>query len=214
MSQIRRFAYLLVAVNAVAAATMALWKPAPFAKFVSLTTNQIPRDVGQFSAPEDLAIDDNVQRQLASATIISRQYTNNAEGIGFNFIAGTDRNALHDPRSCLIGSGMQLVDFHSDKLPGTMASVATCRAVDTSGHEDLDMAYMYYVDGKVINSPTQIRLAMLRGLLLGQKNSPAYFLEYSMPVPHGEPIAPQGHADLIAFAAQMWTALRPEIARS
>jgi len=150
----------------------------------------------------------------ASATIISRVYTSTTEQLEFNFIAGTDRNALHDPRSCLIGSGLQLIDLRTEPLPGAAgATIATCRAVDPAGHRDFDVAYMYYVDGKVINRPTQIRWAMLRGLLLGKKNAPAYFLEYTMPIAHGEPVPPGGHADLLNFAAAMWQSIRPQIER-
>jgi hypothetical protein len=211
MSQLRRMAYLLAAMNAIAVATLVIWKPAPFPKFVSLTTDQIPRDVDGLTAPTDQAISDRARQALASATVVSRDYTSSTDWIGFNFVAGTDRNALHDPRSCLIGAGLQLINLHFEALPGTDASVATCRAVDTSGGPDLDMAYMYYVDGKVINRPTAIRWAMLRGLLLGQKNSPVYFLEYSTPVQHGGPVPPQAHAALINFATQMWEYLRPSI---
>jgi hypothetical protein len=207
-------AYLLVAMNAVALIGMIVWKPAPFPKFVSLTTDQIPRVLAGFSAPSDLTIPDRARRALESATIVSRSYSNDDEEIDFNFIAGTDRNALHDPRSCLIGAGMQLINLHSESLPGQDVDVAVCRGVDTNGGADLDIAYMYYVDGKVINRPTEIRWAMLRGLLLGQKNAPAYFFEYAMPVQHGAPIPQDAHAQMIAFAAQMWNTLRPSVIRS
>ena len=72
--------------------------------------------------------------------------------MSFVLIGGTDRSALHDPRSCLIGAGMQAGRMIIWKtLPGTaIQAVRSCHAISglnssasDSGSGGSDLLYLY-----------------------------------------------------------------------
>ncbi len=139
----------------------------------------------------------------------------------FNFvlIGGTDRSALHDPRSCLIGAGMQLENDHLEALPGSsfhgQLQARACHAVGSARNDrrgGIDILYLYVVNGKVVNQVTQIRAAMLWSALLGRRGTPVYFLRFTRalnPDPQAEAL---GHARLQRFATEMWTTASTEAA--
>ena len=77
------------------------------------------------------------------------------------------------------------------------------------------MIYLYVVDGKIIDSPTQIRFAMLKSALMGKKNTPVYFLRFMAPVDTTRPeSAAATHAVLQSFAKDMWTSLKHKVSPS
>jgi hypothetical protein len=202
-------AYLLVVMVFAALAGGMLWKPAPPPRFAGLPSSEVPRQIGGYVAPGDDVLAPDVKRQLSAAVPISRTYRNAADTIYFLIIGGTDRTVLHDPRSCYIGGGWQLADYHSEALPGTGISVQSCHALG-SDNSNLDVVYFYLEDGKIIDRVTDIRLAMLKGALLGRSNTPVYFLEFSRPY-QGRTIDLADHAKLQAFAARMWTQIAPKL---
>jgi len=223
MPHICRMGYLLAAFIGVALVVMLLWHPAPLARFAGLRDADIPRSVGGYAAGPDDAVPVEVQAALASASLVSRTYQPGGSGDAINFvlIGGTDRSALHDPRSCLIGAGMSVQEDHLEGLPGTRISARACRAVDgtksdgtksdgtkTSG---FDIIYLYLVNGRVVSEATQIRAAMLWSALLGQRGTPVYFLRFTRPL-HSDPrLDAQGHAALLQFATDMWVKLQPRL---
>ena len=151
-----------------------------------------------------------VKAALSSADLISRTYTQNGDTMDFVLIGGTDRTALHDPRSCLVGAGWRLENDHTEALPGAGISVHACHAVGAAGQPGLDIVYLYVVDGRIIDQVTQIRAAMLWSALLGRKNTPVYFLRFTRPLSDDAAQQADRHTQLEHFAAQMWTALRPK----
>ncbi len=220
MPHICRMAALLAVMIGVALTVAFVWKPAPPTPFAGLAGRDIPQAVGGCIAGADDLVPPEVQAALASATLTSRTYRpaneTGAGGDSFNFllIGGTDRSALHDPRSCLIGAGMQVQDDHLERLPGTDIEARACRSVGgASGDKNagFDIIYLYLVNGRVVNQATQIRAAMLWSAVLGQRGTPVYFLRFTRPLFSDPRRDAAGHAAMLHFATEMWTALQPRL---
>ncbi|MBV9850607.1 MAG: EpsI family protein [Armatimonadetes bacterium] len=199
--------YLLMALVGAALATAMVWRPAPPPRFAGIGGGDVPRAVGGYVG-QDYAMAPEVRAALSSADIVSRAYGRGGDAVDFVLIGGTDRTALHDPRSCLVGAGWKLEGDHTEALPGTGVAVRACHAVGLPGTTGYDIVYLYVVDGRVINQVTQIRAAMLWSALLGRKNTPVYFLRFMRPLGAD---AAADHARMQSFAAQMWAALAPRL---
>lgn len=224
MPHIRRMGYLLAVLIGAALLVSFAWKPAPPARFAGVTGADVPRSVGGWVSGPDEIVPAETQAALSSASLTSLTYqppksgaagTEAAEGaspVNFVLIGGTDRSALHDPRSCLIGAGMQIQGDHLEALPGTGIKVRACRAVSgTSGGGGYDIIYLYLVNGRIINSATQIRAAMLWSALLGQRGTPVYFLRFTRPLYSDPRRDAPGHAAMLQFATSLWTQLQPRL---
>ena len=218
MPHVCRMGYLLALIIGVALLVVQVWHPAPPARFAGLSSRDIPGSLGGYTAGPDDVMPADVQAALASATLTSRTYQpagNAGDGINFVLIGGTDRSALHDPRSCLIGAGMSVQADHLESLPGTGISARACRAAeatrDGTSAGGFDIIYIYLVNGRVVNDATSIRAAMLWSALLGQRGTPVYFLRFTRPF-HSDPhLDAAGHAALLQFATEMWTRLQPRL---
>ena len=223
MPHICRMGYLLALMIGAALLVVEVWHPAPPARFAGLGSGDIPKTLGSYTAGPDEAVAADVQAALASATLTSRTYQpagNAGDPVNFVLIGGTDRSALHDPRSCLIGAGMAVQADHLESLPATGISARSCQAVEaTRGGTSIDgtsaggfdIIYIYLVNGRVVNDATQIRAAMLWSALLGQRGTPVYFLRFTRPL-HSDPrLDAAGHAALLQFATEMWTKLQPRL---
>lgn len=211
MSYICRMGYLLMLLVGAALLTAMVWHPAPPKPFVGLTTDAVPRTVGAFSAPTDYAQPQSVKDALSTADIISRKYDAGSSEIDFVLLGGTSREALHDPRSCLTGAGWVLANDHTEALPGTDADVHACQAIGMPGTPGYDVLYLYVVDGRRISSVGEIRREMLWNAVIGRQNEPVYMLRFMEPLV-SDPVAQSAaHTRMVAFAAQMWTQLQPEL---
>lgn len=212
MSQVRRMAYLLVCIFAAALLTNKVWSVPPPPKFVGVTSAEIPKDLDGYVSGQDLDQPDSVKKQLGSADVIERTYSGSGPlPIDFVMIGGTDRSALHDPRSCLVGAGWRLENDHSEALPGANIDTRSCHAVGNAEAASQDMIYLYVVGGRIIDSPTQIRFAMLKSALIGQKGTPVYFLRFMCPLDSNAASAAANHAAMQAFAKNMWDSLKQKV---
>lgn len=209
MPQIRWMGYILSAIMATGLIVSKTWKPPVPEPFIGIKSGEVPRNIDGFYAPTDYEMTPETIAALQSADIVSRYYEKGPDKIDFVLIGGTDRDALHDPRSCLVGAGWRLVDDHTETLPGTNVKVRVCRAEGLPDQPSFDIAYMYVVDHKLITEVTEIRAQMLLSALIGQKNKPVYFLRYMRPITGtGDPAE---HEQLKDFAAGMWLALKDKI---
>ncbi len=212
MPHVCRMGYFLALCIGAALLVSRVWNPAPPARFAGLGSADIPRTVSGYIAGPDDAVPADVQAALSSAMLTSRTYQAGAgDPINFVLIGGTDRSALHDPRSCLIGAGMSVGSDHSEQLPGTSINARACRALGAANQSGFDIVYLYLVNGRVVNEATQIRAAMLWSALLGRRGTPVYFLRFTRPIssdPRGDA---QGHAALLHFASAMWNTLQPRL---
>ncbi len=213
MPHIRRMGYLLTALLGAALVTAMAWHPAPPPRFLGVAAGTVPRAVAGYVGA-DQPVAPQVRAALASADIVSRLYGRGGDQVDFLLIGGTDRTALHDPRSCLVGAGWTLDDDHAEALPGTRVSARVCHAVGLPGAPDYDIVYLYVENGRVINRVTQIRAAMLWSALLGRKNQPVYFLRLLRPLNPDPRSAAADHARLMEFAGQMWSALSPALRKN
>ncbi len=225
MPHVCRMGYLLALLIGVALITAMAWKPAPPARFAGLIGRDVPRSAPGWASGPDDAVPADVQAALASASLTSRTYLPSAdnalpgaEPVSFVLIGGTDRSALHDPRSCLIGAGMQVTGDHLETLPGTGIQARACRAIsglNSSGQNGgYDMIYLYLVNGRIVNQATQIRAAMLWSALLGRRGTPVYFLRFTRPLDSDPRSDARGHAALLQFATEMWRTLQPRLLSS
>lgn len=216
MLTIRRVGYLLMLLIGVALVTAMVWRKPPPAPFVGLKTADVPRLVGDWSAPSDYEMPDSIKASLAGADIISRKYVNAAGGtepVDFVLLGGTTRESLHDPRSCLTGAGWLLADQHPERLPQTDVDVQACHAVGLPGTPGYDVLYLYVVNGRRISAIDQIRTEMLWNALLGRQNEPVYMLRFLAPLHTDATVQAAAHAHLLTFAGQMWNDLHPRLER-
>jgi len=215
MPHIRRMGYFLTLLIGAALATAMVWKPAPPPPFLGVSGGDVPRALSDYhAAASDDLVPDDVKAALSSADLLSRTYSPiDGQGglVNFVLIGGTDRSALHDPRSCLIGAGMQIEGDHLERLPGTDVEARACHAVGAPGVAGADMLYLYVVNGRVITEVTQIRAAMLWSALLGRRGTPVYFLRFTRSLEADAGVNARGHDRLGRFAAEMWTTLHPKL---
>ena len=222
MPPFRRSAYFLAVAAVCAFGVSLVWRPAPPAPFVGLAPTDIPAQIGSFASQGDYEVAPDVKAALSSANITSRVYSapsgnGQQNGIDFILIGGTDRSALHDPRSCLVGGGWKMQNDHIEAVPNATdgLTVRSCQAV--GGGEGIatgdgyDIAYLYIVDGKIKNEVTEIRAEMLISALLGRKNRPVYFLRLMQPLSSDAQTQAANHAHLMEFAGQVWKSLKPRL---
>ena len=221
MPDICRMGYFLTLLLGAALLSALVWKPAALQPFAGLTSGDVPRTLSGYVSGPDEAVPADVQTALASAALISRTYSVEGKGDPFNFVllGGTDRSALHDPRSCLIGSGMQVEDDHLERLPGTQIEARTCHAVGSHAVNGtrsggFDIIYFYLVNGRIVSQATQIRTAMLWSALLGRRSTPIYFLRFTRTFYSDPRRDAPGHAAMLHFATEMWTRLQPRLTAS
>ena len=222
MPYICRMGYLLALLIGAALVTAMVWKPAPPPKFAGISGRDVPQSVGGYVSGADDPVPADTQAVLASATLTSRTFQAPPESLApdplnFVLIGGTDRSALHDPRSCLIGSGMEVQNDHLELLPGTQIQARSCRAMGGMNADGgtnsggFDIIYLYLVNGHIVNQATQIRAAMLWSALLGQRGTPVYFLRFTRSI-HSDPrLDAAGHAAMLHFASDMWTRLQSKL---
>ncbi|MBC8135207.1 MAG: exosortase-associated EpsI family protein [Fibrella sp.] len=221
MQKIRWSATVLALLFATTLAVAKVWNPPPPEPFVPISGAAIPDALAGYAAVPDAvtSVDDKARKALSTASIISRSYAPATPGkdapsapIEFILIGGTDRDALHDPRSCLIGSGWDIDTDRSEPLTVAGESIPAhyCHIVNPTlpGKPAYDMLYIYVVDGKVIESATQIRAQLLASALIGKKNTPVYYLRFIREADGGADGAKSGSPeDLRRFATTMWQAL-------
>ena len=148
-----------------------------------------------------IAVPPDVQSALSSADLISRTYSpgcgrESADPINFVLIGGTDRSALHDPRSCLIGAGMQLENDHVERLPGTACGGARLpgRRPAWTSPGTIFFTYTSSMEKSQSGHPDSRRHALER--LLGRRGTPVYFLRFTRPLDSDPQLDSADHARL------------------
>ena len=210
MSQFRGSAYILAAFVAVAFAISLMWNPPPSPKFVGIAAREVPDQMGTFAKLEDRELDEQTRDTLKSASLFSRLYGDaNASHppIDLTIIGGTDRDALHDPRSCLVGSGWELANDRLVPLPGTNVIAHMCVAESKAENQKNAMMYLYVVDGHIVNQVRDIRFEMGISALLGKKNRPVFFVRCMQQIPMDAKDDKEAEAQLAAFSAEVWKSM-------
>ena len=213
MSHVCRMAYLLTLLLGATLLAGGAWKPPAVARFTGLTGQDVPRVVGGLSG-RDYQLDPAARATVASGSVLCRTYGEGREAVDFTLIGGKDRQALHDPRTCLTGGGWMLVNDHAEHLPGTDVNAQSCQAVGRADAPGYDILYLYVVDGKRISQIQQIRTQMLWGALIGREEVPVYFLRFMQPLDQDPAATAAHHQRLLQFAARMWQSVQPQIMKA
>ena len=101
-------------------------------------------------------------------------------------LAGGDRDALHDPRSCLVGVGWRIEGEETRTQSGV--SVRVCRLVASDNRPALLVAYTYVTDVQgetYLADPTAVRSRLLFQALLGGTPRPVVFVRCLCRAPAG-----------------------------
>jgi hypothetical protein len=180
-----------------------------------LSGAMVPKVVADYVGTEEPVSQDTLLA-LESAQLITRQYrAENALPIEFAMIGGTDRNALHDPRSCLVGAGGRIDNDRIEHLPTSGLQVRACDAIfGTTGNTSTqDTIYFYVTRDGVISSATDIRLRLLWTALLMRRGEPIYFLRFMTPIAVAESAEQKkiAHEKLVKFASAMWREIEPRL---
>ena len=214
MPHVRWMALVLVLALAGALPIKMRFKPAPNA-LVTVAAADVPLCVAGYTSPPDDAQtwkrEAGAEVSIPQSQVISRTYRSGDGQIDFLLVSGSGRNALHDPRLCLTGSGWHLSDARTEPLPGTPVLMQRNEAATVSAVPDTALDYFYIIQGKPASSPTEIRFALLESALLGRDNAPVYFFRFIQPLSPDPNIARRDHLRLQAFAAEMWRTLRPHL---
>ncbi|MDX1931814.1 MAG: EpsI family protein [Capsulimonadales bacterium] len=209
MSNIRRSAYILGLTTAAIFGASLLWQPAPPPKFTGLDRAAVPIVLQDYRSEGDETVSEPVRAALSAADLLSRTYRSaGGRSVQFTLIAGTDRSALHDPRSCLVGAGWEIRDDHTEAIPGTGIRARVCRVVNTSLRQAHEMVYLYVADGRIVTEVTDIRLRMLMSALIGRKGAPITFVRFMRPLPAGAETSSADRARFLEFVAEMWNRLK------
>jgi len=209
MQNFRGSSYLLTLVGIVVWCFSAIWQPAPPPKYSGLgpIKNRIPAEVDGYARGDERVQPEVVLKALAAADIVSFPYQSAKGWFDLTLIGGTDRSALHDPRSCLVGSGWKLSGDREEVIPGTNVPFRRALATNDSEPNDFEFLYVYVVGTKTINQVTQIRAQMLAATLIGRRNTPVCFVRFQRPVAKGQPDDPEEAQRFRNFAAKIWNEL-------
>jgi hypothetical protein len=213
MQEIRRAGYLLIVLVLGALTVSYAWRPAAPPRFTGLRPAAIPARVIGYTATES-SVDPDTKAALGSAQIAARRYVGpSGRIVDVVVIAGTDRSALHDPRSCLIGAGWKIDRDRIEPIaPGVpaRACIATLSPAGGAAQYGYDIVYLYVRRRRVIASATAIRLSLLESALLDQSDAPVTFMRLMTPLAQGQAY-PAEHATLMRFAGDFWRQSSPSI---
>ena len=210
MQNLRGSSYLLALVGIAAWCFSLVWQPPAPPRYEGLgkVESRIPAEVVGYARGAEREQPKKVLDQLAAADIVSFPYVSQNGWFDLTLIGGTDRSALHDPRSCLVGAGWKIVGDREETIPGT--NVRFRRAVATGGSEEVDFEflYVYVVGDKTINHVTQIRAQMLVSALIGRRNTPVCFVRFQRPIPKDGTDNPAIAQQFREFVGSMWNTLK------
>lgn len=207
MSNFRGSTYLLAALGAAVWVTSLVWSPPAPPQYRGLETvkGRIPAMAAGFRQERENEFSETVRKALASADLVSYNYVGPSGSADLTLIGGTDRNALHDPRSCMIGAGWRIEDDHEETLPDINLKVRVCRVTGGgSGATDYEVVYLYVVGDRIVNQITEIRTQMLLSAIVGRKGTPVCFVRFMRPMPRSIPDAPQAAQEFRQFVGQSW----------
>ena len=157
------------------------WHPAPPLSAAGVASADVPLTLAGYVSDGDRPPDDYVKKALPGANILQRLYCQGAARMNFLLISGTQGVALHDPRLCM--GSLLLSAPQTEHLPGTPVTMQVYKASSQPGAlPDQLVSYFYVGNGKVISSPSEIRMSLFWGDLFGRTNAPVYFFRFIQPL--------------------------------
>ncbi|MBC8140654.1 MAG: EpsI family protein [Armatimonadetes bacterium] len=200
MSPSRRTAFILAGAFALTIVAARLI-PAPDSVAPTPPAAPLPQKLGADFASGRVTDETTsaTRAMLAAQTQIATRTYRDAHGQTLQVIRiiGSDRNALHDPRSCLAGVGWRIEDDRTETANGV--SVRVCRLVGEGNRVPLLVAYGYVGEnGAVIADPSAIRAKLLYQALVGGAAKSLIFLRLITPDTSGQPQAARGRLRSLA----------------
>ena len=189
MPATRRSVALVAVIFAVAAiGAKLLPRPALESAPMSVALSPLPAMLGDLAAKTpDIAdeANDTVRSWLpAQAQIHIRTYRDTVTGYPAQItrLAGTDREGLHDPRSCLILVGWRLSDEAT--VIGRDGSSIHIGHMERDGYPSYLVAYAYVLDGEsIVADTTAIRARLVWQALTGGPAKNIVFWRVMVPMP-------------------------------
>ena len=187
MSPSRRAAFILAAAFAAFAVTARLLPPPRPPLPIATVNRPLPPTLGNgfvAGAPDETT--PATRSTLTPGTqIATRTYrAPTGETVQVIRIVGSDRNALHDPRSCLAGVGWHIEDDRTETQNGI--PVRVCRLTGDN-RAPLLVAYGYVSEnGVLFADPSAIRVRLLYQALVGGAAKPITFLRLITPDKPGQ----------------------------
>lgn len=205
MPRIGRMATLLMLLFGAGWLATALTKPPPPIASIPLTDVIIPRHLLDYVGL-DTPVDPATRVALAGTHLIARTYRRGGEMVQCVVMSGEAPGTLHDPRDCLMGSGWRVADEHDERLADGQP-VRACRAVERPGAPDLDVLYLFVVDGRVTSDLASVRAIMLWDALKGRSQGPNYLVRLAAPLPDRSQDEVLAHNHLLNFGVRVLSCL-------
>ncbi len=123
---------------------------------------------------------------LSPLRVVNRDYVGtDGSHIQLFMTAGTGRKVFHDPHNCALGSDAVILDQGPIplKTPAETISVQESHFKQTGRPEQTEMMFCYVVQGKVLQSTTQIRNALIWQTFFGDGGQPSYFVRVCQEAP-------------------------------
>ncbi|MBV9848936.1 MAG: EpsI family protein [Armatimonadetes bacterium] len=205
MPHVGRMAALLMFLFGTGWLVAALTKPPPPAINAPLTDVTIPRHLLDYVGLDSI-VDPTARKALAGTRLIARTYRRGGEMVQCVVMSGDAPGTLHDPRDCLAGSGWHVTGEHDERLADGQP-IHACRAVERPGAADLDVVYLFVVDGRVTSDLASVRATMLWDALKGRSQGSNYLVRLSTPLPVRSRDTAVAHDHLLNFAARILACL-------
>jgi len=206
IGRLAAFLMLLFGAGWLAAALTKLPPPAAGAPLTDVTIPHRLLDYVGF----DTTVDPATRRALTGTRLIAREYRRGSEVVQCVVTSGDTPGTLHDPRDCLVGSGWRIADEHDERLTDGQL-IHSCRAVGRSGAPDLDVVYLFVVDGRVTSDLAAVRTIMLWEALTGRSHGSNYLVRLIAPLPVLSKDTVFSHSQLLELSAQILVCLPTQL---
>jgi hypothetical protein len=168
-----------------------------------LPIEQFPNRLGNWTAGPDQPVDPDVRQKLATATILSRTYSNgDGPPVAAMLITAKSPADFHDPNECLSGSGWNLGTRGTVVVDGQTINTM----VATRRDEQLDVWYcwMSALDFDRLDNSGRRLQSFRRAVFaaMGRKDDVSLFVR--LMAPHG----PAGNPDIRNFFAAALPSIR------
>lgn len=171
-------------------------------------------------AYETDALEHDQLELLSPIRVINRDYVgSDGSKIQLFMTAGNGRRVFHDPHNCALGSNASIIDLNSVAIPSSHETIRVQEAhfrqtqeISRSGRteslytEEKELMFCYVVEGKVHQSTSEIRNALIMQTFFGDGGQPSYFVRVFQ---QKNGTGPTERKQLINFIGGLWKNIGP-----
>jgi EpsI family protein len=93
---------------------------------------RFPKHIQGWTAGPDNPVDPEIQKTLATATVVDRNYTNpSGQSVQLLLVSASQGNDVHNPMICFPGQGWQITDRRTIRVDSQDATVMTAKLDET-----------------------------------------------------------------------------------